>query len=632
MAFPLALASVFAVHTALVIYFFPPGLILSSTRLAGTDFEFHAVEIDRVDRALAGWGHSWAWDPQLLAGYPEGTVFDCDSRAWELFVHGLHRAGVPPGLAFNLFVLLMHLCLPPVVYFSARLFDQPRWTALAATSMAILLWHFDSTVHLTWRLGTISYAASGYGSLLPLASFSAFLRSQRTRHLALLCVSLSLAHLLHPFVFDALVLPMGVMYVQAAQGRGWKVHAGAALAVVVTLAVNSWWLVVLLGFREDIIAIQTPWQGTLAHLFIDLRGEPGGDHMGAWWGVRTGFAILTVTLAAMGLVRWRVKQDTRFAPLAVGISVLVAAAYLGEFVPGLEQTQSYRHIIPALMLCVIPAASALTEGVREWWEMQGRVLVRHLGIALGLVVVLLVAHEILFFFPRTGNHQGETGEDHVVRGHEGECLFTPPRAGRFRHSPLPRDFHLIEEEVADLDPSRGRILVESWDLAEHLAWSTPAQVMGGFPFRNVRHSLANPANRMAWSGFGVTEFERYLTDYAVRWVIFSRPHPDLVSILERKATIRGVPGGSSCTYELFGTRVDVSFFAENHGEVTASLNTIGVKHTDPSRDVVLRYHYMGQFLCEPGCALVQEPVLGDPVGFIRIPAPHPESFTLVNGY
>ena len=28
----------------------------------------------------------------------------------------------------------------------------------------------------------------------------------------------------------------------------------------------------------------------------------------------------------------------------------------------------------------------------------------------------------------------------------------------------------------------------------------------------------------------------------------------------------------------------------------------------------------------------REPVLGDPVGFIRVPAPHPPDFSIVNAY
>ncbi|MDD5308556.1 MAG: hypothetical protein PHU25_14640 [Deltaproteobacteria bacterium] len=632
LVFPLAMTGVAALHVLLVMYFVPPHLVFSSTPLAGADFEFHAVEISRFVEAVWKWGHTWAWDPQLLAGYPEGTIFDCDSKAFELFVYALHRIGVPMGLAFNLYILLAHVALPPVVYLSTRLLDGDRWTALAATLMASLLWHFDTTIHLTWWLGTVSYAAVGYAGLLPVASLHAFLRSCRAAHLLLLCISLSIVHLVHPFVFDEIVLPMVITYAVAFRTLDWRRHTGVALAVACTLIVNSWWLAVLYRFRGEIAHIDTPWQGTLHRLWIDLLGTPGRGSLGLWWGERTWLAILLVALAITGLVRWRKARDDRFLPFAAGIAAMIAAAYLGELVPGLEQTQSYRHIIPAMMLSVIPAASLTVDGIREWRRSLPNGLARQALILAGALVALLTIREILSFFPPAPSDPPSPSQDAKVLGPTGECLSTPPRHLRFRHAPRPRGFDIVAERVGRWDPKEGRILIESWDLAEHIAWTTRAQVMGGFPYRNVRHSEANPTKRMAPNGFDVEDFERYLVEYAVRWVIFSRPHPELSTLLERKGFVVGEPQRASCAYQLYRTRVDVSFFSENRGDVDASLNRLDVRHTDPSQDVVLRYHFANTFECRPGCSIRPEPVPGDPVGFIRVESPHPADFSLVNAY
>lgn len=630
-AFVASLLGVITLHVLLVMHFLPPGLVFSSTPLAGNDYEFHAVEVTTFLSSIGDWGHSWSWSPALLAGYPEGTIFDCDSKGMELFVLVLHRLGSPMGLAFNLYVLAAHLALVPVLYGAARLMGLDRWACLAATGMAVLMWHFDADTHLTWRLGTISYAAVGYAGLLPLAALYAYLRSGRWAHLAVLWVSLPVVHLVHPFVFNGLLVPMAFMYLASSRRLRPVQHGAVALAVLVTLVVNSWWMVVLFGFWGQMMSVQTPWQGTLGHLPIDLLGTPGGGTIGHLWGARSGFAILVIAMAGTGLFAMARSRDDRFGPLAAGIGVLLAAAYLGQWVPGLEQTQAYRHIIPALMLCTIPAGVAILEMVRRWQAARQGALPRRAGVFACIVLAILCAREVVFFFPGVVRGAGPTLNG-AVPGQSGACLHVPHRRSRFRHLPLPGQFAVIEKHVRGLDPEQGRILIDAWDLAEHVAWTTPVEVMGGFPFRNVVHSRANLSNRMRQGALGVQEFQRYLRDYAVRWVILSRPRPDLASILHRTGTVPGNPAGKPCTYTLYRTLEEASFFAENDGQVSASLNRIDVSGTDPAVDVVLRYHHLETFQCRPGCTFRREPLEGDPVGFIRIPAPHPADFSLVNIY
>jgi hypothetical protein len=631
-AFALALAAVVIGHVALVFYFLPPGLVFSAKRLAWFDFEFHAVEIARVVEALDGWGRSWAWDPQLLAGYPEGTIFDADAKAWELFVFALVKAGVPQGLAFNLFVLLVHLSLPAVVYVSARLLDLGRWEALVATLMASLLWHFDTTVHLTWRLGTVTYAMAAYAGLMPLSALHAYLRGGARRHLALLLVSLALAHLLHPFVFVGLVLPMGVMYLAAARSLPWQRHAGVAAAVVCTLLVNSWWLAVLFSFRGDMAHMVTPWRETLGRLAIDVLGIEMPGNLAAWWGARRGFYILFMLAGVVGLLRWRQARDERTLPFAAGIGALLAAAYLGELVPGLEQTQCCRYVLPAMMLSVMPAASLAVDAARQWALRRPDGLARHLAILAVLLLALFAARQIVHFFPAPGEAPPVLVPRILPLGPHQGCSFTIPRHTRFRHAPLPRDFDLVAAKVEELDDGSGRFLVESWDLAEHIAWRTGAQVLGGFAYRNMKHGSANLFRRMEAGRIGEKDLARYLSDYNVKWVILNRPHPLLEELLEPRGILDSIIGGTACRHALFATGLDEGFVAGGRGRARASLNRIEVRGTDPASDAVLRFHFLDTFECRPGCTLAREPVIGDPVGFVRVHAPHPAAFTIVNTY
>ena len=85
-------------------------------------------------------------------------------------------------------------------------------------------------------------------------------------------------------------------------------------------------------------------------------------------------------------------------------------------------------------------------------------------------------------------------------------------------------------------------------------------------------------------------------------------------------------------HRVYKTKTPVSFFAEGSGRVKASLNRIEVSGTNPDEDIVLRFHWLETLVCAEGCTVKKEPLERDPVGFIRIPAPHPADFTIENGY
>jgi hypothetical protein len=165
-------------------------------------------------------------------------------------------------------------------------------------------------------------------------------------------------------------------------------------------------------------------------------------------------------------------------------------------------------------------------------------------------------------------------------------------------------------------------------LGEHLAGHTDAEVMGGFRMLNLSHSMSNLFRRYPRDPPDAGTLRAYLERYAVQYAILSesretyaRRFPELLRPLLDVGEHR-----------VFRTTIEPSRFQENEGNVRASLNRIAVTGTDPARDVVLRYHWMETLVCRPGCTVAREPIPDDPVGFIRVPAPHPADFVVENGY
>ena len=151
--------------------------------------------------------------------------------------------------------------------------------------------------------------------------------------------------------------------------------------------------------------------------------------------------------------------------------------------------------------------------------------------------------------------------------------------------------------------------------------------MGGIRERNLSHTHSNFFREHPDGVASTEELSTYLDRYAVRWVVlqsgrpFPAPFGDLLQIRAK------VPDGVICE-----TMKAPSFFQEGSGRVRASMNRVEVSGSESGVPLVLRYHFLETLVCEPGCRVTVQSVQGDPVGFIRIPGPHPADLVIRNAY
>ncbi|MFO8073368.1 MAG: 6-pyruvoyl-tetrahydropterin synthase-related protein [Polyangia bacterium] len=623
------LAILFALlYMLAILYYEPPGVLFGDDPISGRDYDTHVGQVWRVTEALDGWGESWAYDPQHLAGCPNGIIFDADNKGWEIWTYALWKLGLPRGTAFNMFVLLAHLLLPLVVYTSSRLFGLERWTALLATFLAACLWFFDGFIHWAWWEGMLAYSMVCYLALLPLALFYRFTKEHRWRHVLALAPVLAAAHLIHPYVFFILFLPMGALYVRHFSELRARHHLAIVAVALVTLAVNSYWLIVAIRFWHYILDSGYMAAGTAEHLLFDYLGIVSDRSVTGGSGIRSGFRFLGLGAAAITFVMWWRTRDSRLLPLAVGVIAMLTATYLGGYLRALQQVQPYRFVAPAAFFAVIPAAGLAGE-IRRRRALAG---LPRIVYALGAIAIIAAAprlvRDVLYFVealvPATEYLEEENPKitDTIGFGNIGY-----PRHKEFRHGPMPPDYVEIIEWFEEHYDGSGRVMVEHWTIGEMLPWKTDVQVLGGFRLRNIAHSMANFFRRHPLGDPPEDTLERYMDTYAVGWVVSSFTHERFEA---HRRSLRKV--AEIGTHRIFRSRRAVSFLRGGAGEVSASLNRIEVSGTDPERDAVLKFHWMETLVCEPGCEIEREPLENDPVGFIRVPAPHPESFTIVNRY
>jgi hypothetical protein len=621
----LAALALACVHAVLVRYYFGSAL-LSDIPYTRGDFSTHAEQVRRALEAWQTYGQHWAYDVQLLAGAPNGVLFDADNKGWEVWTRVLVGLGVGEGRAFNSFVLLIHAIMPLVVYAAARVMRLDRAAALTVAGLAILLWGFDSFTRWLWFIGTVSYAFVAYFALLPLALFHRWLEDRKGVFAIGCALSLALAHLVHPYVFFILVVPMLGEYIRAGfidRSLRPREHAITWAIAALTIVVNGWWLHSSLRFVHYLLDSAYFEQSGLRFLFYDLFGLLLDSHTQGWVGSRTAVRVTCLLAAVFALRSWRRSGDRRRLPFVLLLVVMAAFAYLGGHTP-VAQIQPYRHSLPLGFGLLIPAGWWLSETVRARpWRGLG-VRERALGVLLLVFGFQYIARDVLYFFaPSLPTHQrlpdgGKAPLD--MLGHMHTAAYTYEDQ---------HDWEQIVAWVARNDDGQSRWLVQDQVLGEYVMARTKAQVMGGFLVRNIEHSDANWFRHQGNEPpYDPEQMRRYLQTYAVRWVVVKKPGSDSwwdeqTDLFSRAGFVDGM-----IIYRVKGP----VRLLEGRGRVTASINRIEVTGSVPERDLVLRFHWMETLGCSPDCRIERAVVEGDRVGFIRIPAPHPRDFVVENTY
>jgi hypothetical protein len=627
LALLVAFGAVLGIHGALLLHFEPPALVLGRAPIALLDFDTHYEQTKRAVEASRRSGRLWGYDPHLLAGMPAGAIFDADNKLIELCAVGLDRVGVPPHRAFNLFIWLVHALVPLTLYGAARLLRLGRAAATLAAGLGSMLWFFDSLSHWCFFVGMIAWSSAAYLWLLPLALFYRWLDERRWWQLGGVLGLLVLLLHLHPYTFFMLAVPMGLLYVRARRRLGRRGHVAVWAVVAAVLAANLWWIWPAVRLWHYVLDSGFYLDATPAFLFYDLFGLLKEPDVQGVVSVRTAWRFLALGGAAIGLWCWRRERDDRFAPIGAAFGALLVTAYFGRWVPPLRQIQPYRYVLPAAYLAILPAAWWIARAVERARQSRPSPAALGLGALLALLAVPRLVRDALYFLPGwvPRIERPMPAAPPNVNGPLALGLMWWPEPLDFRHRPIDAVETALSEFVRRHDDGSGRWLVEWWSWGERLAWSTDAQILGGFREINLAHSDANLFRRFPKGmpsdpgGLG-----GYLERYNVRWLIMSNPMPQIEvrrDLLEPVTTL-----GTSRVYR---TRIAASWMLDGGpGEVRAEIDRLRVRGSRGG-ELVLKYHYLETLVCRPACTLYRASVLGDRVGFIGVRGA-PADFEIVN--
>jgi hypothetical protein len=478
----------------------------------------------------------------------------------------------------------------------------------------------------------VSYAGVAYATLLPLALFHRFLQTRSLSAAAGCALLLGLVHLIHPYSFFVLAPPMAALYARAFRSLPRAGHLAVLAIGLSPLAFNLFWLRASLAHWHYILDSAFYAQANPSYLladFLNLAVNPADTGV---IGTRSGFRFLGFALAAGGLYGWRKQRDERLLPFAVALTSLAVLAYFGGYIPGAAQIQPYRHMLPASLFACVPAAAFV-----EWLVRERVLLGLHRGAqlllaALSLLLVQHLAIQVVYFLPEliAENAKFPDGTPTPISKY-GHLVLAPGPTHVFYglpHDPfLEPGFDEVLSWVERHVPPGARVLVDQPVLGERIAWKTQAEVIGGFFERNTDHAYANFFRRYQGRMVSKPELARYLRTFAIAYVILDRARADLLHAPELLQELPRVGGR-----RVFQARWALGPVLQGGGTLRARTNRIELRGTSPAHDVVVSYHWHEALRCEPRCRIVRQRVELDRVGLIRVPAPHPADFAIVNRY
>ncbi len=598
-------------HIALVAYAFPLDVVFGDAGFNMPDYHTHYHQTQVLLDVYRETGRLWAYDPGLLAGHPIGLIFDVDNKAHFLWVLALSRLGLTVPAAFNLFAVVSSLLAPLSLAAAARLIGYRKSHVLAVAGAAVLLWHFDSTVHFLWAAGMVSFGTASHLAVLCVGLMWAMLRGPRPWLACIgLAIAVPLALLVHVWAFAILVVPLGALYALNLRRLDRAGHLRVWLVAIAAIAVNLYWLLPALAHLDWVTHSAVVGQATPLYLiadYLEILVNPVNTGFAL---PRTFFRVAVLAASVVTIRRWRRLGDGRWALALLTLAWLFGLSYIGANIPIIELTEPYRFAVSGTLFAGLFGAPWLFEQIRPAALRALPRAARALLLLLALLLLPRLIGEITTFVPELM----QPLLDRTTVDYRGARIPSKTRTMR-----LPAVDDQLRELATLLDelPGDGRVLVQLWPVGEYLRGAIRRPVIGGFPDRRVIHEAANIFRlRPDEARYHGQDLADYLANYHIDYIVFSPPFfPEIERRLDLIEPVRVI--GS---HKIFHVRRPTSYISGGEAEVRAGFDRISLHRAraDDGRSLTLRFHYMEGMRCSPRCRAERAPLPYDPVGFIRV--------------
>jgi len=577
-----------ALHVGLVLRSYRPSVLLKGEIPLKGDVSRYFATAYGASNVEGMFGY----DPYFMAGYHVGLWNSMGKKGFEI-AHMLLPWLSLPAL-FYLVLVGVSFAAPLLMWLALRTHCGTRRCAWILFVMTMLFWHLDSQIVYFWDFGNVFFPGMSCMAVALVALAWNTVRIDNAWGSAILAGIVAAAvFYCHTVVLLAAVVPVLCALEscrrKASDLKAW-LQPGLALAVFLSLVV--WWLVPLLMDRASCLPQPKEWfQAGPKDFVMDVFSDRVYRHH---WD-RTFLFHMAVVLGIAGIWIGRHDGEERSGVrriLGIGGIAALIITYTFSYVPALAMVQPKRFMIPATLLFLLPASACIDSMIDT---------VRASTRSVQVVIALLLAVMLPEF-----------------SGYLIDRVRPPMSCGMDLDRAAVMDWLRQDKQL------KGRVFCDDSELGRLIPYASKMPVIGGLSAQAfVKHRFAGSDDdgivfgrrSVEWSGDAL---KRYLDVYAVDAAVLSRPewlefagaNADLFAPLQTH--------GNMTVFRVLNSRP--SLVAEGEATVVAEYGSIQVRDV-AGADLLLKLHYSDLLEASDGVTLTPEPVLNDPVPFIRCTVP-----------
>ena len=582
------------------------------------DYSYHFYYSILGSRFLTNHYTTWGYDPYFMAGYPKTILSDPSNKITEIFIALF--SFVSPAVVFKMTLLLTIMIVPILIYYTCKNMELTAGQSTLGVLLGIAHWWLGTT-SATISSGLFAFICVSYLCPFIYSAFYRFFQWKEFRTGLLITIIVPLTFLLHPTTPVILMTPLLALYLCYLKRLNKSIHFTLLLIFVLTLVVNSFWLLPFLEFRHYRTTSSQFFQASGLAVFIS-----------DYFTKNQNTELLLLVFGTLGLYLWRMKQEyLKYISLGGTVIFLLLLSYFGNLFDLTADLQPARFKIPLNSFLVVPAAYGI------WWSaitIKDRYARKELLIVISLLLIMLIPlfaskiYVVAFAFRakpngRPFNTSLHPGNKALVKW----VLEKTTKEGRI----LIEDSGFFDTQRKDRNPWGHQFYLTHFPAL--LPYYTKREFIGGpYPYSLIRHHFAEFHDAILFKKeigtLSLSELKQYFDLYNIKWIIcwseksqaFFNKYPYYLLKDNRVAKFH--------TYIVNRTP---SFFYNGEGEIISDYNKLKLTRIKSDGEIIIKYHWLKNFKTDPPRTIEKVFLMDDPIGFIKILNP-PSSLLIYNAY
>jgi hypothetical protein len=593
-----------ALHCMSVFRIMPPSRIADKNPLFHIDFSLHFYRAAAISHILSADKAVWGYDPYFAAGYPIGLLEDFDNRACELFVFALSSLGLNKAQAFKLFIIIVFLSFPLLIYLTAINFSLTKNERILTTALAVIFW-YGQHFNFIWN-GMFSFLFSSFLYMYIFSLFYRYLKFKNGRDFFFLTILSSLIILIHLLSIFCLFIPMIALYLLYFKKLSFRFHLSLLLGLCIVILINSYSIypfiknmnIYLTNFSND-------FQGGIKNLIGNF-----------FFKSEMLLSNILVTIGVIGLFLWRKNKEREiYLSFLFSFLFMFALIYFGKYNKFFSLIGTYRFNHYLIFLLIFPASSSLIAFMQ---------FLRH---NFSVKKVYTIIFLILFLFAP---------------------LILSPLAIIYspkvyvKASIMPQKCYQLIKWVKDNTTSKGRILLEIGLKNKMFHFNHFSTILLHFCQREIiggpqclmtnKYLFANFYNGLFFekpiASYSDLDMKDYLKLYNIKWIIVWTPestdHFDKLQGFVNK--IHQIDN-----FSIYQANQNTDYFLKGKGKINVNYNRIWISNASEG-EVVIKYHWLPTLKTDPPLPIECYNIEKDPIGFIKVKNGDISNFLLYNSY